>query len=92
MSEWLAFVQIEGPFGVDRGDIQAAVAGLPTANAFRKPGSRPFKLADMVPRFVEAPSAQRRKDWEEQKAYMIGLTLARRGHVDPKHLPEGRNG
>jgi len=78
--EWVAFTEVDGPFGEQRADIRSAANSLPAANAFRSQ-NRAFTVADLMIRFGDNVKASKPKDQLEQKCYLIGLTAAMGGKV-----------
>jgi Protein of unknown function (DUF4035) len=69
--EWQAFAAIEGPFGGERGDIQAAMMTTVLANIYRRQGTRPYTPKDFMP-FAEKTS-RRAQTPEEINAIFAAL-------------------
>ena len=66
---WQAFAQIDGPWGPERGDLQAAIIAWTVASAHAGKGRKP-KLADFLPQFDRT---KKRQTWQEQKARMNAI-------------------
>jgi len=81
LAEWMAFFELEGPFGIHRGDWQSAqiVAMLAEVNRDKKKHRKPYKVEDFLLKFepaVKAPEAK--ADQLLRKVEALNLALGGR--------------
>lgn len=94
--QWLGFARIE-PFGMERGDVQAARIAQTIANRHRNPDKeRPYPLSefllDFTPKPSVSPQKRRMTTPQEHKEFFRRLTLAMGGRVITKEEQEQAGG
>jgi hypothetical protein len=86
----LAADYLQEPWGERRADLGHAIVASVMASAWSAKGKR-FDVATFMPDFAKQGRLKRRRTLEEQRAYLMGLTLSLGGKVDPKWLPPSAN-
>ena len=68
ITAWMAYEQVTGPLGTERGDALAAVISATIASALSR---RSFRPDDFIPKWDRAP--EREQGWQEQLAIVTRL-------------------
>lgn len=72
LAEWMAYEQIDGPLGPERGDYHAAILAHTTASVWRGKDDPPLLVADFLPRWdAEAPVREQSSDEQYEIARQI---------------------
>lgn len=65
LSEWMAYEQVTGPLGSERGDFQAALLATVVANSLKGKKGRRLRLKDFLPKW------HRRRQTPDQMLAMV---------------------
>ncbi|WP_436772239.1 phage tail assembly protein T [Yinghuangia sp. YIM S09857] len=80
MTEWIAYEQITGPLGPERGDVLHGIQTAAVVNALRGKKGRKARGQDFVPKWDRAP-----QDWESMLATVKTMNKALGGADKTKH-------
>lgn len=89
--DWMAFVDVDGPFGERRADLRSATICATVAGVNRVKGPAP-KIDDFMPKFgAEVKARKPLTDGEQFKKFTTMLDRTyRRGDNDPDAAPARR--
>lgn len=77
LAEWMAYEEITGPLGPERGDIHAGIIASTIANVNRKKGKRPYKPQEFMPTW-DRPRANTP---QQMANFLKSLTLGLGGKI-----------
>ena len=77
-AEWMAYDRLD-PIGESRGDWRAAMLATVFASAYRRKGSRPYKIEDFMPVFRKPK--QRRMTADQLRDAVLSINKSAGGKV-----------
>ena len=97
LCEWLAFMQLNGPLGSRRADLQSGVVAATVANfnAWRERGAKVFQPRDFVLRWEADKDSTTRtgpRSMREQQLALIMRTAQQGGSVSPEAIRDALGG